>query len=316
MLDSLTTDYSAFLQDEKGLALSSRRTYLGAVANFFKMAHGQPERLFLPPDWAQSGKPEEALPLLDKRAVESYLNILKVERGWRPASVALQASALRGFFAFLQSRGLVKRNPARSLKPHVPHREAARPEGDEETVLRLFELDGSTLGGARVLLSMELMYGGALQSSQVYGIRSLKVARREGVVKIEIPGHSLEVSLGKDGLERAQGYLEHRRAAITTTPGRGRKAPFWVGETGAGVPPALLAREIKREMERAGLDPRPSLLRQLAARHFAERGGDIRSVRKLLRAKRLGSLDRYAATSHREVFRQFRKAHPREEGGG
>ncbi|MEE8435066.1 MAG: site-specific integrase [bacterium] len=307
----MTTDYSAFLQDEKGMALSSRRSYLRAVTNFLKIAHGQPERLFLPPDWAYAAKPGQALRRLDKRAVEGYLNHLRIDRGWSPASLALQASALRSFFAFLQSRGHVERNPARSLKPRVPQREEIRPEGDEDAVLRLFQLDGSTLGGARILLLMELMYGGALQSSRVYDIRSLKVARKEGKVKIETPAHSLEVALGAGGLERARRYLEHRKSVV----GRKKKAAFWVGENGAGLSAAYLAREIKREMERAELEPRPSLLRQLAARHFAERGGDIRSLRELLHAKRLGSLDRYAPTSHRDVFRQFREAHPREGGG-
>ena len=311
MLDSLTTDYSTFLQDEKGMAPSSRRSYLRAVANFLKIAQSQPERLFLPPDWAYAATPDEALRQLDKRAVESYLNHLRIDKGWRPASLALQASALRSFFSFLQSRGHVERNPARSLKPRIPPREEIRPEGDEDAVLRLFTLEGNTLGGARVLLLMELMYGGALQSSQVYAIRSLKVVRGEGKVKIETSDLSLAVALGAGGLERARRYLEHRKGVV----GRKKKAAFWVGENGAGLPAAQLAREIKREMERAELEPRPSLLRQLAARHFAERGGDTRSVRELLRAKRLGSLDRYAPISHKDVFRQFREIHPREGGG-
>ena len=182
MLDSLVTDYSTFLQDEKGMALSSRESYRRATVKFLKIARGQPERLFLPPDWAVSTTLDEALRRLDKRAVESYLNHLRIDRGWSPASLALQASALRSFFAFLQSRGHVERNPARSLKPRVPPREEIRPEGDEDAVLRLFQLDGSTLGGARVLLLMELMYGGALQSSRVYAIHSLKVARKDGTV--------------------------------------------------------------------------------------------------------------------------------------
>ena len=120
------------------------------------------------------------------------------------------------------------------------------------------------------------------------------------------------MALGAGGLERARRYLEHRKAVA----GRKKQAAFWVGENGAGLSAAQLAREIKREMERAGLEPRPSLLRQLAARHFAERGGDTRSLRELLHAKRLGSLDRYASTSQKDVFRQFREIHPRERGGG
>ena len=114
--------------------------------------------------------------------------------------------------------------------------------------------------------------------------------------------------LSAPGLERARRYLGLRKAATAERRG----AAFWVDARGLPCSPARLSREVGREMERAGLPPRPSLLRHLAARHFAERGGDTRSLRKLLGAKRLGSLDRYAPPDYQQVTRQFRSVHPRQ----
>ncbi len=207
-------------------------------------------------------------------------------------------------------------------------------------MLQLLAGDGATLAAARVLLLLELMYGGAMQSSWAYTIRTFKVessgrlprkgrapkkgegkhrttahpgaadaAAEGGQLLIHTPEQELRVALSARGMARVGDYLEHRKRAL----GRKRSGPFWVDAAGRAMTPAQLSREVKRAMERVGLPPRPSLLRQLSARHFAERGADTRSVRNLLRAKRLGSLDRYAPTSYQQVRAVFDQAHPRQE---
>lgn len=303
VLKELITEYLAFLQDEKGMARASLRSYRRAVENFLKTASASPEGLFLPPGWE--------LAEVDKRSLEAYLNHLGAQRGWRPASLAQQASALRSFFSFLQRRGHLERNPARSLTFRANQPGEAPPRGEEAAVLGLFDVPGDTLAGARLLLLLELLYGAAQRTSVVYGLRTLKPNRRAGTVTLSTGEHSAEAALSPAGMERARHYLAHRKALV----GRRRKAAFWVGERGEGLSPAALAKEVKQEMERAGLPPRPSLLRQLSARHFAERGADTRSLRQLLQAKRLGSLDRYAPPDAGQVLRQFRALHPRQRDG-
>jgi site-specific recombinase XerD len=128
-------------------------------------------------------------------------------------------------------------------------------------------------------------------------------------LRIEIGEQRLDVPLSPPGLVRVRHYLALRKAVL----GRRRNAPFWVDERGQACTPERLARQLKRALESAGLPARPSLLRQLAARHFAERGADTRSVQRLLHARRLGSLDRYAPPDFRGVLEQFRRIHPRQQ---
>ena len=302
MLENIITDYSAYLQDEKGMAEATQRSYLGAVSSFLAVCRAHPERLLLPTPWQWNH--------LDKRALEIYLRHLSEERGWRTVSIAQQASALRVFFAFLQRRGYLERNPARSLKPRPPPRDETPPEGEEADVRRLFESRGDTLRDARRLLLLELHYGAALRATDIHRIRALRVNKRTGLATPTLGDRTLQRPLSPAGLERARRYLALRREAVA---GR-RRAAFWVDERGAPRNPQQLSREVKRELERVGLPGRPSLLRQLAARHFRERGGDTRSLRRLLGAKRLGSLDRYAPPDYQQVLRQFRRSHPRQEG--
>ena len=314
MLSNLFNEYSEFLQAEKGAAEATRKSYLTAVEAFFTLLQRHPGQLFLPEDWE--------LAQLDKRALETYLNHLRDGRGWAPASIALQASALRNFFNFLVGRGYLERNPARNLLPKLPDRSEEPPAGEESAIVRLIERQGRTLTDARCQLLLELLYGGALRPSQVYAVKSLRVAKRAGLARIalkgekaggkEAGGETLEVRLSPGGLSRAEKYLSLRKAAL----GGKRNAPFWITESGRAVPQARLSRQVKREMERVGLPGGPSVLRRLAARHFRERGGGTQAVRDLLRAKRLGSLDKYASPDFQSVARRVRQIHPRQQDPG
>ncbi len=297
---TIVSEYSSYLQAEKGMAEPTRRGYLAAVESLLAVARAHARRLHLPADWGVQH--------LDKRALEIYLNHLREERGWAQSTLALQTSALRSFFDFLQRRGYVERNPARYLLPKLPPRDETPPLGQEETVRKLFSAAGDRLDSAREQLLLELCYGAALRPAVIYRIRTLRVLGRSDLLRIVTEQEQLDAPLAPAGLERARRYLALRKAAIA---GR-RRAAFWVDERGRPCSPSRLARQVKRAMQRAGLAGGPTLLRQLAARHFAERGGDMRSVQRLLHAKRLGSLDRYAPPDFQTVLREFRRIHPRQ----
>jgi len=309
MLKKILNEYSEFMQAEKPKTASTRRNYLRGVRLFLKVSAEHPKGLYLPAEWNWED--------VDKRALEIYLNHLRVERGWAPATLSQQASILRHFFSFLEQGGRISRNPARSLLPKAPPPGGPPPPGDEGVVQTLFEAPSHTLGDARLLLLMELFYGAALRSGQVYGIRWMRTNRRKGqctfALNSEKTGAEGEleersVFLSQPGLERVKTYLDHRRKVA-----RGRRAPFWVDEHGRAMANLVMSREVKKALEGVGLDGGPSLLRQLAARHFRERGADSRSVRKLLGAKRLGRLERFGAPETRRLLEQFRAAHPRHE---
>jgi len=298
LLEKIFSEYSTYLQVEKGLAAATRRGYLKAAQRLLETARRRPQGLLLPPDWDWHH--------LDRRALEIYLNTLRDTRGWKPASVSQQTTALRAFFHCLQVKGHVARNPLRDQGPRLPPRRPARPEGEVAAVRALFEPPPQTLAEARAQLAAELMYGGGLRPAQAYRVQALRL--RRDAVRLRLgEAEELELLLSAEGLARARAYLATRRAVV----GRRSGAPFWVDDRGRACSPARLGRAVRQAMERAGLPGGPATLRQLAARHFSEQGGDVRSVQRLLRAKRLGTLDRYRPMDFREVSEQFRRFHPR-----
>ena len=303
MSSPVLNEYSTYLQAEKGMAETTRNSYLKAARDCTALIRQRPLDFFLSPGWDW--------PALDKRALEIYLKHLREGRGWKPTSVRHQASALRAFFAFLQSRGYIERNPLRSL--HPPGREEAGPlpEGEERAVRELFAVPGETLEQARLLAVLELIYGGCLKPSLVYGLTGLRVLVRAGVARVTAGRESQEVPLSSAGLERLAVYLQQRARVV----GKRRGAPFWVGRGGRALTAPRLARGVKQAMEAAGLAGGGRELRQLSARHFRERGADVRSLKQLLGAKHLGTLDRYGSPDFQTIAAQFRRYHPRREGG-
>ncbi|MBI4084202.1 MAG: site-specific integrase [Candidatus Lambdaproteobacteria bacterium] len=306
-LSTVYREFAAYLQVEKGIAAATRRAYLKATERFLALCAGQPGALLLAPDWA--------LAQLDRRAVEMHLGSLRTRRGWKTSSIALQATALREFFRFLHLKGHVAKNPLRGLRIGRVLQVPAPPAGDEAAVRALFPEASAGLAELRLALLLELLYGCALRPAQAYRLTGIDLAPGEREARLVFGETALGVPLSAAGCGRVARYLEARRRALA---GGGAPAglapaavPFWVDERGRACSPARLARAVARAMERAGLGGGAPALRQLAARHFRERGADVRSVQRLLGARRLGTLDRFQPPEFRDVVAQFRRLHPR-----
>ncbi|MFI5400486.1 MAG: tyrosine-type recombinase/integrase [SAR324 cluster bacterium] len=304
----IVSQYAAHLQAEKAIAKGTRERYVALARGLLSLCAEHPDDLFLPADWG--------LAQLDRRIVETYLNTLKAERGWKPISMAYYITALSAFFRFLRSRNHIAVNPCARLRPRLDGTFSDPPGDEAQAVLRLFEAPGDTLERARVALLVELLYGAGLRPSQAYGVRSLQVDTAEGRVRILSGEAWQELALSAAGTARAERYLALREQAIAALQEPGQSAEdvaFWIDRRGRACPPARLARHVSRAMRAAGLAGGPASLRVLSARHFGQGGADIRSVQRLLGARRLGHLDRFQPPADlKQLIDRFRRAHPRQ----
>jgi len=301
-LSGILSDYATHLHERRGLGASAASAYLKAARELIEAVQAIPTALLLPP---QAG-----LESVDKRALEIYLRYLESSRGWRRTTLATHLGALRAFFDFLASAGHVPRNPARGLQISVDKRVPPIPDGEEIRVRALLAGGPRGLTGSRVRLLAELIYGAGLRPSRVYSLRDLRVGAKRDAVMACWDGGETELTLSRDGLKRAQAYLE-ARDRLWRELGGGTNPPFWVGGRGRPLSGAALARQLRDAMKRAGLEGGPAALRKIAARHFRQRGADLRSLQKFLGARRLGGLERYQPPDWRAVASAFRKFHPR-----
>ena len=306
MSSTVLNEYSEYLQAEKGMSPSTCRSYLKAAQGCLALLRARPVDFLLQSDWDW--------PELDKRALEMYFRHLREGRGWKLSSVRQQASAIRCLFHFLLEKGHIERNPLKSYYPPGVTEPRVLPEGEEEAVRSLFDQPAANLRSARLLAALEVIYGCGLRPSAAYGIRSLKLRRAAGMAQIESGEITLEVPLSPAGMERLEAYQQRRAMVFKGSRLKGsRLRPFWVDDRGGAVSHARLARAVKQAMEAAGLSGGGRILRQLGARHFRERGGDVRSLKRFLGAKRLGTLDVYGSPDFNDISAQFRRFHPRQQ---
>ncbi len=319
-LTGIVNEYAGHLQAEKGLASASRERYVALARGLLALCEQDPSALFLPPEWGLAD--------LDRRVVESYLNTLKAERGWKPMSVAYYITALSAFFRFLKSRNHVTRNPCTRLRPRLSGDLEALPEGAAEAVMRMFDGPADTLDGARRQLLLELLYGAGLRPSQAFRIAALELPAApaepaaptgpaaQSPVRVRLGEAWYELALSPEGVARAARYLAKRAEVLESGEAAGHPAgteAFWIDRRGRPCSPARLGRQVTRAMQAQGLSGGPATLRVLAARHFGARGADVRSVQQLLKARRLGRLDRFQpAADLKALTDQFRRAHPRQ----
>jgi site-specific recombinase XerC len=305
-LSGILSDYATHLAQSRRFGAQACAAYLKAARELAETVRAMPDALLLP---ARSG-----LDAVDRRALEIYLRYLQTSRGWRPATLAAHLGALRAFFAYLVRAGYLEHNPARGLRIETPRRAPPLPEGEEERVRSLLASGGTGLAGARLRLLAELIYGGGQRPAHVFALQGLELRPAKGAIRLLRRGGEAQLPASPDGLRRARSYLRER-ASVLRNLGSGEEAAFWISARGRALSPAALARQLQQAMARAGLEGGPGELRRLAARHFRERGADLRSVREFLGARRLTGLEGMPAGDWRAVAEAFRKVHPRQGRG-
>jgi site-specific recombinase XerC len=310
-LSEILSAYATHLSETRGYAEGTRKAYLGAARQLVELIQVRPEAILI-----TQGAGWEAV---DKRALEIFLNHLRDSRAWSPATLAAHLRALRALFGWLKMTGRVARDPTQGLRISAERRGTSPPEGDEARIRTLLGALEAGLAGARLGLLVELTYGAGMRPVHVYDVREMRCWREEGRISVRTGQGEVELLLTPAGIARAETYLALRQAALQRK-GRGggkaeietpEEAPFWVGARGRGLGGAALGKQLRAAMRRAGLSGGAADLRRLAARHFRERGADLRSVQKFLGTRRLGALQHYGSADFRGVSASLRHIHPR-----
>ncbi len=305
MVDRLTPQielFEGYLRDERRMSPRTVTTYgrdLRALRDFAS---------------------EAGLPLDAKRlgVVALRGHLAQLFDGNGPATLSRKLSAFRSFYKFLERRGIVKENPAASLKsPKVP-----KPLPKFLTVedaFRVVEAPTSDRGRdgrmkVRDRAILELLYGAGIRVSELSGIT---------LDQIDVSGGSLRV-IGKGDKERVVPLGGAARDALTawleTRPTMKKKkegatihpTALFLGRWGT----ALTARQVQNIVRRYGAlgsgrgDLHPHALRHTCATHLLDAGADLRTIQELLGHASLSTTQRYTHVSVDRLMAVYDKAHP------
>jgi len=198
------------------------------------------------------------------------------------SSVARKASALRGFYAFLEAEGLRTDNPSTALARPTVRRSLPKCLSHAD-IERLFGTIAERLGVAnpapldlRLSALIELLYGSGLRASELMSLP-------RSALRSDQPFLILR---GKGGRERLVPISDRARAAVAAWRAHVPEDSAWLFPSGKGYLSRIRLYQIVQDLAVAsGIDPTaisPHVLRHAFATHLLEGGADLRALQSML----------------------------------
>ncbi len=226
------------------------------------------------------------------------------------ASIARALSVVRGFFRFLDRRGLaacpalaVLRSP--KLPKSVPK---ALSVGDAaELVDAPIGFVASGWQAKRDVAVLTLLYGCGLRISEALGLRRREMLQTD-IVTITGKGNKQRVVPVLPAVRQA--IADYVAACPYALAGDG---PLFVGARGGPLSPRLVQRQMQLLRSALGLPETatPHALRHSFATHLLAGGGDLRAIQELLGHASLSTTQRYTSVDTDRLLAVYENAHPR-----
>ena len=231
------------------------------------------------------------------------------------SSTARTLSVLRGFFRFLDRRGLVRNAALAAVRtPKLPKSvPKALTVADAGSVLDTVEtLAREPWIGARDIALLTLLYGCGLRLSEALGLTRAEAPLKPGTL----------VVTGKGNKQRHVPVLpavaEAIAAYVAACPYRlAPEDTLFVGARGGALHPRLVQGRLQELRGYLGLpeSATPHALRHSFATHLLAGGGDLRAIQELLGHASLSTTQRYTAVDAAQLVAVYDKAHPRAKEG-
>lgn len=305
-METLVEDFLQYLRHERGQAEHTQRTYKAQLDPFVAWAGEQGLR-----DWKSVRLEHLTAYLQHQRSRPLHGAAEGSVRQLSPESLYLQIAALKAFYRFCESEGLLPTNEAEHLS--LPRRWKRLPKSlsDGEIAALLQRPGRDTAADLCDQAILELAYASGLRLSELRGLRLEQLHLEAGFVTVIGKGNKERVvPVGRRAIAALEEYLDKARPNLVN-----RRSPGHVFLTRRGTPfaPVTLWLRIKQRVRRTGIERNvtPHMLRHSFATHLLEHGADLRVIQELLGHAQISTTEVYthvAGERLREVHRRF---HPR-----
>ncbi|MEI8082176.1 MAG: tyrosine recombinase XerC [Actinomycetes bacterium] len=258
--------------------------------------------------WAQRAGVDPLQP--DRRELRRYLAEMTLA-GYSRRTTARRLSSLRGFFVFLQRRGVISNDPASALRaPRQPRRLPRVIE--EPTIDALLDApDTGTPAGLRDGAILELLYATGLRVAELSALDVGDVDLAQGLVKATGKGDKQRiVPLHRIAVARVRAWLSAGRPRLS---GVGSGEALFLNRSGTRMQPGAVRRMMTRYLRVIGAvdSLSPHAIRHTFATRLLENGADLRTVQELLGHVALSTTQIYTHVSVKRLQDVHEQAHPR-----
>lgn len=229
-------------------------------------------------------------------------------RGLSPRSIARRLSAVRSFFAFLVSEGVVRSNVAVHVQAPKPSRRL--PDAlDTDQVARLLERSDDDELMVRDRAMFELMYSSGLRLAELVGLDLDSIDMSDRTVRVTGKGSKARiVPVGRTAIEALRAWLLVRQQFSPR-----ERAALFVSRRGS----RLAARSVQARLrlwarkQASPVNVHPHMLRHSFASHLLESSGDLRAVQELLGHASISTTQAYTHLDFQHLAHVYDKSHPR-----
>ncbi len=246
---------------------------------------------------------------VDADIIRRWMEAL-MDRGNNASTVNTALSALRAFFRFALSRGMVERDPVHSLtgpKKQKPLPQFVR----EERMDMLLDAEewGNTFKDVRARTILILLYEAGLRRSELVGLddkdvdlvsRQLKVTGKRNKERI--------IPFGEELSEQLQRYIRVRNEQAGSTDGA-----LIVSQSGKRIAGSQVYTIVRENLTKVtSMKKRsPHVLRHSFATAMLNHGAGLESVKQLLGHESLETTQIYTHTTFEQLKRVYKDTHPR-----
>ena len=241
--------------------------------------------------------------------IEDYVSSM-MGRGKSTASVARSVASLKSYYGYLQSRGIVEGNPARSAAPVRAERKLPQILTGEEVELFLEQPQCVDAKGYRDHAMLELLYATGIRVSELIGLDVEDVSLHGGFIRCASRGKERIIPLYAKAVKALSDYMKNVRPQMVGDP---RETALFVNMNGERMTRQGFWKIMKHYQEKARIekDITPHTLRHSFAAHLLENGADLRSIQEMLGHADISSTQIYSHMVKQQLQDVYHKAHPR-----
>lgn len=234
-----------------------------------------------------------------------------MDKGNTASSVCRRLSAVRSFFRYALSHGMVERDPAHGIrgpKKSRPLPQYVR-EREMKELLSPDRWDLTSFKDTRARAILIILYETGIRSAELLGLRDGDVDMRLCELKVTGKRDKQRIVPFGEGLRATlRHYIEVRDATVG-----GAGDALFTTERGTALSYGTLRRIVKDSLTGAcTLKKRsPHVLRHTFATAMLNHDAGIESVRKLLGHESLATTEIYTHTTFEQLKKVYSEAHPR-----
>ena len=287
-------DFADYLELERGASRNTVTSYVRDVTQFSRYLQEQ----------AQAEPPQAGTD-----QIEGYIAYM-TGKGKSASSIARSVASLKSYYGYLQSRGIVRRNPAKGAAPVKTERKLPQILTGKEVELFLEQPQCVDPKGYRDHAMLELLYATGIRVSELIGLDVSDVNLAGGFIRCASRGKERIIPLYAGAVKALSDYMKDIRKQLVIDP---REQALFVNMSGERMSRQGFWKIIKYYQEKAQIEKEitPHTLRHSFAAHLLENGADLRSIQEMLGHADISSTQIYSHMVKQKLQDVYHKAHPR-----